>query len=46
MGLTNRKRTNKIFNGSRLVVPGQGISTTKVDKDNKNNINNTSDPKK
>jgi hypothetical protein len=46
MGLTNRKRTNKIFNGSRLVVPGQGISSVKIDKENKNNINNTSNPKK
>jgi hypothetical protein len=46
MGLINRKRTNKIFNGSRLVVPGQGISTSKVDKDNKNNINNSDNLKK
>jgi hypothetical protein len=45
MGLIGRKRTNKQFNGSRLVVPGQGISTTKVDKDNKN-INNTNNKTK
>jgi len=46
MGLTNRKRTNKIFNGSRLIVPGQGISTVNTDKNNKNNINNSTNSKK
>jgi hypothetical protein len=40
MGLISRKKTNKQFNGSRLIVPGQGISTSKVDADNKN-INNS-----
>lgn len=45
MGLIGRKRTNKQINGSRLVVPGQGISTTKVDKDNKN-INNSNNKTK
>jgi hypothetical protein len=46
MGLINRKKTNKIFNGSKLVVPGQGISTIKTDKENKNNINNSNNLKK
>lgn len=41
MGLINRKKTNKQYNGSKLIVPGQGISTGKVDKENKNNINNS-----
>ena len=41
MGLISRKRTNKQYNGSKLIVPGQGISTRKVDKDNRNNINNS-----
>lgn len=41
MGLISRKKTNKQYNGSKLIVPGQGISTSKVDYDNKNNINNS-----
>jgi hypothetical protein len=41
MGLIGRKRTNKQYNGSKLIVPGQGISTSKVDNENKNNINNS-----
>ena len=40
MGLISRKKTNKQYNGSKLIVPGQGISTSKVDVNNKNNINN------
>jgi len=39
MGRIGRKKTDKIFNGSKLIVPGQGISTSKVDKLN-SEINN------
>jgi hypothetical protein len=39
MGRIGRKKTDKIFNGSKLIVPGQGISTSKVGKLN-SEINN------
>lgn len=45
MGRVERKKTDKIFNGSKLIVPGQGISTSKVGKNNleinNNRPNNT-----
>lgn len=33
MGLENRQKTNQIFDGSKLNVPGQGIKTVKAFKD-------------
>jgi|LakMenEpi03Aug12_release.lakeMendotaPanAssembly.Ray.scaffolds.fasta_scaffold1446653_2 hypothetical protein len=30
MGFVNRKKSGKTFNGSKLNVTGQGISTTKL----------------
>ena len=35
MGLEVRKRTGNIINGSKLNVPGQGISTSKKQKSDK-----------
>ena len=37
MGFTSRKTSGKTFNGSKLNVPGQGISSVKVGGDNKIN---------
>ena len=45
MGRITRRKQDKIFNGSKLIVPGQGISTSKVDKNN-SNINNSNKPNK
>jgi hypothetical protein len=41
MGRIGRKKADKIFNGSKLIVPGQGISTVKVDKNNNEFSSNT-----
>jgi hypothetical protein len=47
MGFVNRKKSgDKKFNGSKLNVPGQGISTTKISPPDKapfknNNTNST-----
>ena len=47
MGRISRKRSDKTFNGSKLVVPGQGISTSKVDKNSiKTNDSNKPNKKK
>ncbi|MDA9279979.1 hypothetical protein N9P74_00300 [bacterium] len=50
MGRIARKKTDKIFNGSKLIVPGQGISTSRVDKNNtdinNNRPNNSNKPDK
>jgi len=45
MGLTSRKRSGKKFNGSKLNVPGQGISSVKPGGDNKINQQKGSDNK-
>jgi hypothetical protein len=45
MGLISRKRSGKKFNGSKLNVPGQGISTVKPGGDNKINQQKGSDSK-
>lgn len=37
MGLTTRKKSGNNFNGSKLNVPGQGISNVKPGGDNKIN---------
>lgn len=37
MGFVNRKRSGNTINGSKLNVPGQGISNTKIGGDNKIN---------
>jgi len=44
MGLVDRKKTGNIINGSKLNVPGQGISTSKKQKSDKLQIN-TNKPK-
>jgi hypothetical protein len=48
MGFVNRKKSGKTFNGSKLNVTGQGISTTKISspdkivfKDNNTSNSNT-----
>jgi len=41
MGLVDRKTSNKTFNGSKLNVPGQGISTSKIQVPNKLEIKTT-----
>jgi len=45
MGLIGRKRSGKKFNGSKLNVPGQGISSVKPGGDNKINQQKSSDNK-
>ena len=35
MGLVQRKKSGKILNGSKLIVPGQGVSTVKGSDDDK-----------
>jgi hypothetical protein len=37
MGFVQRKKSGKKFNGSKLNVPGQGISTVKPGGDNRIN---------
>jgi hypothetical protein len=37
MGLTNRKKSDYGFNGSKLIVPGLGISTVKLGGNNRIN---------
>jgi hypothetical protein len=43
MGLVSRKRSGRKFNGSKLNVPGQGISSVKPGGDNKINQQGSSD---
>ena len=46
MGLENREKSNQIFDGSKMNVPGQGIKTVQVFKDilkNKNSLFSPSD---
>ena len=43
MGLTTRKKSGNKFNGSKLNVPGQGISTVKPGGDNTINKQRGSD---
>ena len=31
MGFTTRRRSGKILNGSTMIVPGEGISSSKVE---------------
>lgn len=45
MGLVNRKKSGNKFNGSKLNVPGQGISSVKPGGDNKINQQKSSDSK-
>ena len=45
MGFTSRKRSGKKFNGSKLNVPGQGISSVKPGGDNRINQQKSSDGK-
>lgn len=35
MGLVQRKKSGKKLNGSKLIVPGQGVSTVKGSDDDK-----------
>mgnify|MGYP000863616582 CR=1 FL=1 len=45
MGLTSRKRSGNKINGSKLNVPGQGISSVKPGGDNKINQQKNSNSK-